>query len=306
MIPVMANLLREPGILVTTADAVPVDMMMFPAMDGARLVLPVRLLPPRPLARRMIRLAVVAKVDLAHPVVRPAVPLEEMEMVVTIALMSMDCSLLIFVLRVRCPTMGYFVRDVAATVPVLLREIVCLATTDVAGNPVGGGSGPERRSQDGQDGREDDQKAKCKRITLEKEPAPNQLRAWIVDLKEKVANAFAYDTEYALKWVEIPEDADYESLSAPCKYGDLENECNAALRNCVTSPPLKAKIGMETERVHSLSKRLVSRQILWMLWMLCEFARVLLVTLLSKSSSSCDCRVIDSPRVPRRKGLKRS
>ena len=132
MIPVMANLLREPGILVTTADAVPVDMMMFPAMDGARWVLPVRLLPPRPLARRMIRLAVVAKVDLAHPVVRPAVPLEEMEMVVTIALMSVDCSLLIFVLRVHCPTMRYFVRDVAATVPVLLREIVCLATTDVA------------------------------------------------------------------------------------------------------------------------------------------------------------------------------
>ena len=81
-----------------------------------------------------------------------------------------------------------------------------------------------------------------------------------------MANAFAYDTEYALKWVEIPENADYESLSAPCKYGNLENEFNAALRQCVTSPPLKAKIGMETERMHSLSKRLVSRQILWMLY----------------------------------------
>ena len=141
---------------------------------------------------------------------------------------------------------------------------VCLERA--TGNPIGGGSGPDRRSQDGPEGRKDDQKAKCKSITLEKEPAPNQLRAWIVDLKEKVANAFAFDTEYALKWVEIPENADYESLSAPCKYGNLENEFNAALRQCVTSPPLKAKIGMETERMHSLSKRLVSRQILWMLY----------------------------------------
>ena len=141
---------------------------------------------------------------------------------------------------------------------------VCLERA--TGNPISGGSGPDRRPSDGQDVRKDDQKAKCKSITLEKEPAPNQLRAWIVDLKEKVANAFAYDTEYALRWVEIPEDADYDSLSAPCKYGNLENEFNAALRQCVTSPPLKAKINMETERMHSLSKRLVSRQILWMLY----------------------------------------
>ena len=141
---------------------------------------------------------------------------------------------------------------------------VCLERA--TGNPISGGSGPDRRPSEGQDVRKDDQKAKCKSITLEKEPAPNQLRAWIVDLKEKVANAFAYDTEYALRWVEIPEDADYDSLSAPCKYGNLENEFNAALRQCVTSPPLKAKINMETERMHSLSKRLVSRQILWMLY----------------------------------------
>ena len=144
---------------------------------------------------------------------------------------------------------------------------ICKACLERAtGNPIGGGPGPDRRSQDGPEGRKDDQKAKCKSITLEKEPAPNQLRAWIVDLKEKVANAFAYDAEYALKWVEIPENADYESLSAPCKYGNLENEFNAALRQSVTSPPLKAKIGMEAKRMHSLSKRLVSRQILWMLY----------------------------------------
>ena len=76
---------------------------------------------------------------------------------------------------------------------------------------------PDRRTGDGQDGRKDDQKAKCKTIHPEREPAPSQLRAWLVDLKEKVANAFTYDTEYALTWVEIPEEVDYESLFAPCE-----------------------------------------------------------------------------------------
>ncbi len=141
---------------------------------------------------------------------------------------------------------------------------VCLSRA--TGDANVGGLDHDGRGDEASGRGRDDQKAKCKTIHLDKEPEPSRLRAWIVDLKEKVANAFAYDTEYALKWVDIPENSNYESLSAPCKYGNLENEFNAALRNCISSPPLKAKIAMETERMHSLSKRLISRQILWMMY----------------------------------------
>ena len=253
-------------------------------MVGTRLIRPVL---PR-LLHHLVRLVTLpvgmAEVDLVRLEARLMILLVEAGVVETDSLMSMACSLLTCGPRVHHLMMRSCVKGVDETALVHLRGTVCHASIDVvrffalilckfakfawSAQPETqcGGPGPDRRSQDGPEGRKDDQKAKCKSITLEKEPAPNQLRAWIVDLKDKVANAFAYDTEYALKWVEIPENADYESLSAPCKYGNLENEFNAALRQCVTSPPLTAKVGMEPERMHSLSKRLVSRQILWVLY----------------------------------------
>ena len=86
-------------------------------------------------------------------------------------------------------------------------------------------SGPGAQRGDGS--ASDAKKAKCKSFRLEPEPEPAQLRRWIVEMKERVANAFAYDPAYALAWVEIPDGARYEDLADECKYGMLENECNS-------------------------------------------------------------------------------
>ncbi|CAE7197880.1 GABBR2 [Symbiodinium sp. CCMP2592] len=112
----------------------------------------------------------------------------------------------------------------------------------------------------------DAKKAKCKSFRLDPEPEPAQLRRWIVDMKERVANAFAYDPGYVLSWVEIPDGTRYEDLLDECKYGMLENECNSAFRDCVKSIALKNKIQTETERMHTINRRPGSRQILWLLY----------------------------------------
>ena len=85
-------------------------------------------------------------------------------------------------------------------------------------------------------------------------------------MKERVANAFAYDPAYALAWVEIPDGTRYEDLADECKYGMLESECNSAFRDCIKSIALKNKVQTETERMHTISRRLGSRQILWLLY----------------------------------------
>ncbi|CAE7510989.1 JNK, partial [Symbiodinium sp. CCMP2592] len=136
---------------------------------------------------------------------------------------------------------------------------------DHTGNPPGpndsGFGGPK-----GDGSLSEAKKAKCKSFRLDPEPEPAQLRRWIVDMKERVANAFAYDPGYALSWVEIPDGTRYEDLLDECKYGMLENECNSAFRECVRSIALKNKIQTETERMHTINRRLGSRQILWLLY----------------------------------------
>ena len=52
-------------------------------------------------------------------------------------------------------------------------------------------------------------------------------------MKEKVANAFSRDIQYAMQWVEVPDDATYEAFAAECRYGMLENELNSALRESI-------------------------------------------------------------------------
>ena len=100
--------------------------------------------------------------------------------------------------------------------------VVCLERQ--TGNPPGpGDSGSGAPKGDGSAG--DAKKAKCKSFRLEPEPEPAQLRRWIVEMKERVANAFAYDPNYALAWVEIPDGTRYEDLADECKYEMLENEC---------------------------------------------------------------------------------
>ncbi|CAE7251308.1 JNK [Symbiodinium sp. CCMP2592] len=145
-------------------------------------------------------------------------------------------------------------------------EVICLVCLErQTGNPPGpndtGFGGPK-----GDGSLSDAKKAKCKSFRLDAEPEPAQLRRWIVDMKERVANAFAYDPAYALSWVEIPDGTRYEDLLEECKYGMLENECNSAFRECVRSIALKNKIQTETERMHTINRRLGSRQILWLLY----------------------------------------
>ena len=64
-------------------------------------------------------------------------------------------------------------------------------------------------------------------------------------MKEKVANAFSHDIQYAMQWVEIPDDATYDALAAECRYGMLENELNSALRESIKAVALRNKIQAE-------------------------------------------------------------
>ncbi|CAE7211779.1 unnamed protein product [Symbiodinium sp. CCMP2592] len=121
------------------------------------------------------------------------------------------------------------------------------------GNPPGtNDSGPGASKGDGS--LSDAKKAKCKSFRLDSEPEPAQLRRWIVDMKKRVANAFADDPGYALTWVEIPDGSRYEDLIDECKYGMLENECNSAFRECIKSIALKNKIQTETERMDTINR----------------------------------------------------
>ena len=53
------------------------------------------------------------------------------------------------------------------------------------------------------------------------------------------------------------------SLKSVYKYGMLENECNSAFRECIKLIAFK---NTETERMHTIGRRLGSRQILWLLY----------------------------------------
>ncbi|CAE6956816.1 JNK [Symbiodinium sp. CCMP2592] len=94
------------------------------------------------------------------------------------------------------------------------------AATDVAAT----------RGSKGDGSLSDAKKAKCKSFRLDPEPEPAQLRRWIVDMKERVANAFAYDPAYALSWVEIPDGARYEDFLEECKYVSTECSRTSAIR----------------------------------------------------------------------------
>ena len=108
---------------------------------------------------------------------------------------------------------------------------------------------------------------KCANIELEKEPAPHELRDWIVSTREIVSNAFSYDSPYAMSWVMSVENAStIEELDEECLYPILDNRFNAALRKCITSKPIVAKISRLTEEAQvKRGRRLKSCQILFCL-----------------------------------------
>ena len=108
---------------------------------------------------------------------------------------------------------------------------------------------------------------KCANIELEKEPAPHELRDWIISTREIVSNAFSYDSPYAMSWVMSVENAStIEELDEECLYPTLDNGFNAALRKRITSKPIVAKISRLTEEAQvKRGTRLKSRQILFCL-----------------------------------------
>ena len=92
-------------------------------------------------------------------------------------------------------------------VEVLLRLAIIMAPQRICfvclerqtGNPAGpNDSGPGAPKGNGSVN--DAKKAKCKLFRLEPEPEPAQLRRWLAEMKERVANAFAYDPGYAFAW----------------------------------------------------------------------------------------------------------
>ena len=58
-----------------------------------------------------------------------------------------------------------------------------------------------------------------------------------------MSNAFSYDSPYAMSWVMSVENAStIEELDDECLCPILDNRFNAALRKCITSKPIVAKI----------------------------------------------------------------
>ncbi|CAE7248571.1 JNK [Symbiodinium sp. CCMP2592] len=145
------------------------------------------------------------------------------------------------------------------TFPTTVRRICLVCLERQTGTPPGPNeSGPGGPKGDGS--LSDAKKAKCKSFRLDPEPEPAQLRRWIVDMKERVANAFAYNPGYALSWVEIPDGTRYEDLLEECKYGMLVNECNSATRLSSSVDLVKTTIdrfthGSEQERLEAFTNR---------------------------------------------------
>ena len=164
-------------------------------MVGIMLIRPTILFPLRPLVRPEAHLEEAVVVDPARLVARLEVLLVEVEAEV-ITLMIMACFLPICAQPVLLLWMRSCVRDAAIIAPVHPHETACLVSTDVVrfvaliqcvSAKCALSALPEILFLEGQDqiaglqmartsGRTT-KRPKCKSITLEKEPAPNQLRA---------------------------------------------------------------------------------------------------------------------------------
>ena len=71
---------------------------------------------------------------------------------------------------------------------------------------------------------------KCNTIVLPAEPTADKLREWLSEIKERVRNAFSFDSDYALAWISETERLDYDALGGPCKYPILDSNFTSAIR----------------------------------------------------------------------------
>ena len=108
---------------------------------------------------------------------------------------------------------------------------------------------------------------KCNTITLPPEPTADKLREWISEVKERVRNAFSFDSDYVLAWISETERLDYDALGGPCKYPVLDSNFTSAIRDCVKTRAVRDKMNRLTEAAQNMTppQGIKGRQILKLL-----------------------------------------
>ena len=108
---------------------------------------------------------------------------------------------------------------------------------------------------------------KCNTIVLPAEPTADKLREWIFEVKERVRNAFSFDSDYALAWISETERLDYDALGGPCKYPVLDSNFMSAIRECIKTRAVRDKMNRLTEAAQNMipPQGIKGRQILKLL-----------------------------------------
>ena len=89
---------------------------------------------------------------------------------------------------------------------------------------------------------------KCNTIVLPAEPTADKLREWLSEIKERVRNAFSFDSDYALAWISETERLDY-------------------VRECIKTRAVRDKMNRLTEAAQNMNppQGIKGRQILKLL-----------------------------------------
>ena len=95
-------------------------------------------------------------------------------------------------------------------------------------------------------------KDKCNTITVPPEPTAGKLREWISEVKERVRNAFSFDSDYALAWISETERLNYDALGGPCKYPVLDSNFTSAIRDCIKTRAVRDKMNRLTEAAQNI------------------------------------------------------
>ena len=107
---------------------------------------------------------------------------------------------------------------------------------------------------------------KCNTV-LPAEPTADKHREWISEVKERVRNAFSFDSDYALAWISETDRLDYDALGGPCKYPVLDSNFTSAIRDCIKTRAVRHKMNRLTEAAQNMTppQGIKGRQILKLL-----------------------------------------
>ena len=116
---------------------------------------------------------------------------------------------------------------------------------------------------------------KCNTIVLPAEPTADKLREWLSEIKERVRNAFSFDSDYALAWISETERLDYDALGGPCKYPILDSNFTSAIRECIKTRAVRDKMNRLTEAAQNMNppQGIKGRQILKLLLKPADWSR---------------------------------